>query len=53
MPICTCLNNYVGDAFTECKLQGIYKSYIQKCKYLAKIYFIVVLIIVSYCPRNS
>lgn len=21
-PICTCIENYVGDAFTECKLQG-------------------------------
>lgn len=21
-PICTCLDNYVGDAFTECKFQG-------------------------------
>lgn len=21
-PICTCLDNYIGDAFTECKLQG-------------------------------
>lgn len=26
MPICTCLDNYVGDAFTQCKLQGNFQE---------------------------
>lgn len=44
IPICTCIENYVGDAFTECKQQGKLFSFWKKFTYFCLFLYLHILL---------